>query len=70
MRLLADEHVPTAFVSALDGEGHDVAVVGGEIGVGYDELTNIFLDIFRDALYLVLFIIEIIIISAWNRIHV
>ena len=31
MRLLADEHVPTAFVSALDGEGHDVAVVGSEV---------------------------------------
>lgn len=34
MRLLADEHVPPAFVSALRGEGHDVAVVGDEIALG------------------------------------
>lgn len=34
MRLLADEHVPPAFVSALRGEGHDVAVVGDAIGLG------------------------------------
>ena len=27
MRLLADEHVPPAFVSALRGEGHDIAIV-------------------------------------------
>lgn len=33
MRLLADEHVPTAFISALVGEGHDVAVVGDEIAL-------------------------------------
>mgnify|MGYP006278909097 FL=1 len=34
MRLLADEHVPPAFVSALRGEGHDVAVVGDEVALG------------------------------------
>jgi predicted nuclease of predicted toxin-antitoxin system len=37
MRLLADEHVPTAFVSALDGEGHDVAVVGNELPLSADD---------------------------------
>jgi len=34
MRLLADEHVPPAIVSALRGEGHDVAVVGQQIDYG------------------------------------
>lgn len=34
MRLLADEHVPPAFVSALRGEGHDVAVVGDDVEYG------------------------------------
>jgi predicted nuclease of predicted toxin-antitoxin system len=34
MRILADEHVPPAFVSALRGEGHDVAVVGDDIDLG------------------------------------
>lgn len=34
MRLLADEHVPPAIVSALRGEGHDVAVVGEELALG------------------------------------
>jgi len=34
MRLLADEHVPPAIVSALRGEGHDVAVVGTDIELG------------------------------------
>jgi len=34
VRLLADEHVPPAFVSALRGEGHDVAVVGDELVAG------------------------------------
>lgn len=34
MRLLADEHIPPATVSALRGEGHDVAVVGEEIDTG------------------------------------
>lgn len=34
MRLLADEHVPPAIVSALRGEGHDVAVVGESLEFG------------------------------------
>jgi len=34
MRLLADEHVPPAFVSALRGEGHDVAIVGEDVAPG------------------------------------
>lgn len=34
MRLLADEHIPPAIVSALRGEGHDVAVVGAEVELG------------------------------------
>jgi predicted nuclease of predicted toxin-antitoxin system len=34
VRLLADEHVPPAVVSALRGEGHDVAVVGSDIESG------------------------------------
>lgn len=34
MRLLADEHVPPAIVSALRGEGHDVAVVGDALRLG------------------------------------
>lgn len=34
MKLLADEHIPPAFVSALRGEGHDVAVVGDEVTLG------------------------------------
>lgn len=34
MRLLADEHVPPAVISALRGEGHDIAVVGEEISLG------------------------------------
>ena len=37
MRLLADEHVPPAIVSALRGEGHDVAVVGDAIELGADD---------------------------------
>jgi predicted nuclease of predicted toxin-antitoxin system len=37
MRLLADEHVPPAIVSALRGEGHDVAVVGEEIEFGAED---------------------------------
>jgi predicted nuclease of predicted toxin-antitoxin system len=37
MRLLADEHVPPAFVSALRGEGHDIAIVGDEIALGSDD---------------------------------
>lgn len=34
MRILADEHVPPAFISALRGEGHDVAVVGDDVALG------------------------------------
>lgn len=37
MRLLADEHVPPAFVSVLRGEGHDVAVVGDDVALGSDD---------------------------------
>lgn len=39
MRLLADEHVPPAFVSALRGEGHDVAVVGEDLELGAPDET-------------------------------
>lgn len=34
MRLLADEHIPPAIVSALRGEGRDVAVVGDAVEFG------------------------------------
>lgn len=34
MRLIADEHIPPAIVSALRGEGHDVAVVGDALHFG------------------------------------
>jgi predicted nuclease of predicted toxin-antitoxin system len=37
MRILADEHVPPAFVSALRGEGHDVAVIGEEVTPGVED---------------------------------
>lgn len=37
MRLLADEHVPPAIVSALRGEGHNVAVVGEDIDLGSED---------------------------------
>ncbi|MGQ3330950.1 DUF5615 family PIN-like protein [Halorubrum sp. FL23] len=37
MRLLADEHVPPAIVSALRGEGHDVAVVGDNVELGSED---------------------------------
>jgi len=37
MRLLADEHIPPAFVSALRGEGHDVAVVGDDVELGAED---------------------------------
>lgn len=39
MRLLADEHVPPAIVSALRGEGHDVAVVGSDLELGASDRT-------------------------------
>lgn len=37
MRLLADEHVPPAVISALRGEGHNVAVVSDEIALGSED---------------------------------
>ena len=37
MRLLADEHVPPAVVSALRGEGHDIAVVGNQVDLGAED---------------------------------
>jgi len=37
MRLLADEHVPPAIVSALRGEGHDVAIVGEDVELGSED---------------------------------
>ena len=39
MRLLADEHVPPAFVTTLQSEGHDVAVVGDAVEFGSDDVT-------------------------------
>ena len=63
MRLLADEHVPTAFMPALAGEGHDVAAVGSEVAFVFDNLSNISLDIFSDSFYFFFFIIEFFIVS-------
>lgn len=37
MRLLADEHIPPAIISALRGEGHDVAVVGENVALGSED---------------------------------
>ncbi|WP_436902054.1 DUF5615 family PIN-like protein [Halovenus halobia] len=37
MRLLTDEHVPPAVISALRGEGHNVAVVGDEVELGSED---------------------------------
>ncbi len=37
MRLLADEYVPPAIVSALRGEGHDVAVIGDDVDLGSED---------------------------------
>lgn len=34
MKLRADEHVPPAVVSALRGEGHDIAVIGDVLELG------------------------------------
>ncbi|PSQ09813.1 hypothetical protein BRC95_00010 [Halobacteriales archaeon QS_5_68_33] len=39
MRLLADEHIPPAIISALRGEGHDVAVVGDDLELGVSDMT-------------------------------
>ena len=46
MRLLGDEHVPPPVVSALRGEGHDVAVVGDDLELGASD-TDL-LDYARD----------------------
>ena len=37
MRLLADEHVPPAIISALRGEGHDVTAVGDDVLLGSED---------------------------------
>jgi predicted nuclease of predicted toxin-antitoxin system len=37
MRIVADEHVPPAFVTALRGEGHDVSAVGEAVELGSDD---------------------------------
>ena len=39
MRLLADEHIPPAVISALRGEGHDVAVIGDDLESGASDTT-------------------------------
>ena len=52
MRLLADEHVPPAIVSALRGEGHDIAVVGEDIELG--AVDSVLLDHARDTDRLIL----------------
>ena len=39
MRLLADEHIPPVVISALRGEGHDVAAVGNELESGASDTT-------------------------------
>ena len=39
MRLLADEHIPPAVISALRGEGHDVAVVSNDLELGASDTT-------------------------------
>jgi predicted nuclease of predicted toxin-antitoxin system len=39
VRLLADEHIPPAIISALRGDGHDVAVVGDDLESGVADTT-------------------------------
>lgn len=39
MKLVADEHVLPAFVSALRGEGYDVTAVGGAVDLGTGDET-------------------------------
>ena len=39
MRLLADEHMPSAIISALRGEGHDVAAIGNDLELGASDTT-------------------------------
>ena len=52
MRLLADEHIPPAIVSALRGEDHDIAVVGDDIDLGAED--TVLLEYARDTDRLVL----------------
>ena len=52
MRLLADEHIPPAIVSALRGEGHDIAVVGDDIDLGAED--TVLLEYARDTDRLIL----------------
>ena len=52
MRLLADEHIPPAIVSALRGEGHDIAVVGDDIDLGAED--TVLLECARDTDRLIL----------------
>lgn len=46
MKLVADEHVPPAFVKALRGDGHDVTAVGDAVELGVDD--DSILDYARD----------------------
>lgn len=39
MRLVADEHIPPAFVTAVRGEGYDVTAVGGAVNLGSEDDT-------------------------------
>ncbi|WP_233737801.1 DUF5615 family PIN-like protein [Halocatena pleomorpha] len=39
MRLVADEHIPPAFVTALRGEGYDVTAVGSAVDLGSEDDT-------------------------------
>jgi predicted nuclease of predicted toxin-antitoxin system len=52
MRLLADEHIPPAIVSALRGEGHDITVVGDDIDFGSED--TVLLEYARDTNRLIL----------------
>ncbi len=46
MKLVADEHVPPAFVKALRGDGHDVTAVGDAVELGTSD--DSILDYARD----------------------
>ncbi len=39
MKLVADEHIPPAFVTALRSEGYDVTAVGGAVDLGSEDET-------------------------------
>ena len=52
MRLLADEYIPPAIVSALRGEGHDVALVGEDVDLGSED--GVLLEYARDTNRLIL----------------